>query len=80
MQKGLLSHSPVIEMDSQSWFPTTALKKLLGRPTSSDVHLYADIMTLDTDRPILWVDCEGLNGGETDPITAGFKGTGRRLK
>jgi len=37
-------------------------------PTSADVHLYADPRTLETNRPILYADCEGFEGGERDPI------------
>lgn len=33
-------------------------------PTSGDVHLYADPGTSNTNRPILYADCEGLQGGE----------------
>lgn len=37
-------------------------------PTSSDVHLYLDPKTFDTERPILYADCEGFEGGERDPV------------
>lgn len=36
--------------------------------TSGDVHLYAGPATYHQDFPHLYVDCEGLNGGEGDPI------------
>lgn len=36
-------------------------------PTSGDVHLYADPASFSTERPILYADCEGLEGGETVP-------------
>ena len=39
-------------------------------PTSADVHLYADPGTSHTSRPILYADCEGLQGGELLPGAA----------
>jgi hypothetical protein len=36
-------------------------------PTTGDVHLYADPSSFNTDAPLLFADCEGLNGGETLP-------------
>ncbi|KAI1422633.1 hypothetical protein F5Y12DRAFT_799440 [Xylaria sp. FL1777] len=41
-------------------------------PTSADVHLYADPRTLSANEsgnyPMLYADCEGLKGGEQNPI------------
>lgn len=37
-------------------------------PTSGDVHLYVDPCTHFTDYPILYADCEGLDGGEQEPM------------
>ncbi|KAK4198920.1 putative lysophospholipase-like protein [Triangularia verruculosa] len=56
----------------------TASKPIVGPPsnilpTSEDVHLYLDPKTEKTPRPILFADCEGLNGGDSDPFTAQFK-------
>ncbi|KAK5119234.1 hypothetical protein LTR85_007848 [Meristemomyces frigidus] len=39
-------------------------------PTSGDVHLYADPLTSAAMRPILFADCEGLEGGEGEPYGA----------
>ena len=36
-------------------------------PTSGDVHLYADPETAYTRLPMLFADCEGLQGGEMEP-------------
>ncbi|OTA56311.1 FabD/lysophospholipase-like protein [Hypoxylon sp. EC38] len=36
-------------------------------PTTADVHLYTEPSTLFTDIPLLFIDCEGLNGGEAMP-------------
>ncbi|KAI5790575.1 hypothetical protein DFH27DRAFT_486168 [Peziza echinospora] len=36
-------------------------------PTSSDVHLFADPGTRESERPLLFADCEGLGGGNQPP-------------
>ena len=36
-------------------------------PTSGDVHLYADPETYETHLPMIYADCEGLEGGENLP-------------
>ncbi|KAK6220922.1 hypothetical protein LQW54_001842 [Pestalotiopsis sp. IQ-011] len=51
--------------------PTSA--PIIGRgnsivPTSSDVHLYIDRKTRKSERPILFADCEGFEGGERNPV------------
>lgn len=42
-------------------------------PTSEDVHLYLDPRTASTNRPILFADCEGLDGGDREPVGARLK-------
>lgn len=42
-------------------------------PTSGDVHLYADPHSAASDNPILYADCEGLNGGNREPLGAKFR-------
>jgi hypothetical protein len=42
-------------------------------PTSGDVHLYSDPGTYYSQTPMLYADCEGMNGGEKIPIGAMFK-------
>ena len=39
------------------------------RATSGDVHLYPDPASYDTGNPILYADCEGLLGGENEPVS-----------
>lgn len=39
-------------------------------PTSGDCHLYADPQTSVSQHPILYADCEGLDGGEREPLGA----------
>ena len=36
-------------------------------PVSANVHLYADPDTMMTESPVLYADCEGLEGGESAP-------------
>lgn len=45
----------------------------LDLPTSGDVHLYSDPRTSKSNNPILFADCEGLEGGERVPLGARFK-------
>jgi energy-coupling factor transporter ATP-binding protein EcfA2 len=42
-------------------------------PTSSDVHLYMDPPTSTSSHPILYADCEGLEGGEREPVAETLK-------
>jgi hypothetical protein len=42
-------------------------------PTSGDVHLYSDPATYFSATPMLYADCEGLDGGENIPRGAKFK-------
>ena len=50
-------------------------------PTSSDVHLFSDPATRMTTRPLLFADCEGLNGGTKDPqAVVSVAGAGKNLR
>lgn len=42
-------------------------------PTSGDVHLYLDPQSRSEDSPILYADCEGLEGGEKEPMALQVK-------
>lgn len=42
-------------------------------PTSGDVHLYSDPATCFGEYPMLYADCEGLEGGEHLPISAQYR-------
>ena len=42
-------------------------------PTSEDVHLYLDPDSSESQAPLLFADCEGLDGGERDPVGARLK-------
>jgi hypothetical protein len=39
-------------------------------PTSSDIHLYTDVASARSSVPVLYADCEGLDGGEREPEAA----------
>jgi hypothetical protein len=49
--------------------PVPGSDKSDGGPTSADVHLYADPLTLSNANPIFFVDCKGLGGGNGVPTT-----------
>ena len=40
---------------------------------SANVHLYADPHTISMETPVLYADCEGLEGGESAPKAEAFK-------
>jgi energy-coupling factor transporter ATP-binding protein EcfA2 len=42
-------------------------------PTSGDVHLYSDPSTYRSEFPMLYADCEGLEGGENVPMAAQYR-------
>lgn len=48
-------------------------------PTSGDVHLYVDAKSRSSVTPILYADCEGLDGGEREPFSARYKKHSRRF-
>jgi energy-coupling factor transporter ATP-binding protein EcfA2 len=49
-------------------------------PTSEDVHLYLDPCTALSDAPLLYADCEGLEGGEREPLGAVYRRNRWRAK
>lgn len=49
-------------------------------PVSANVHLYADPLTISTDTPVLYADCEGLEGGESAPKAEAFKSQEKALE
>jgi energy-coupling factor transporter ATP-binding protein EcfA2 len=57
---------------SRELFPTPVVGSVRNDnvPTSGDVHLYADPATYLGPLPMLYADCEGLEGGESTPISA----------
>ena len=66
----------VIDLSTQETesFPSPVVGAAgLDLPTSGDVHLYSDPQTSKSNNPILFADCEGLEGGERVPLGARFK-------
>lgn len=49
-------------------------------PTSGDVHLYIDPQSAFSDLPMLYADCEGLEGGEVPPQSKSLTSRVRALK
>ncbi|KAI5782162.1 acyl transferase/acyl hydrolase/lysophospholipase [Pyronema domesticum] len=71
MKIGSLNVKPTDSENSQP-FRTPVIGNLseLDTPTSSDVHLFPDPATRESKRPLLFADCEGLEGGNKLPIAA----------
>ena len=64
--------------EDTSHFPTPVIGATGAHlPTSEDVHLYMDPHTVCDPAPLLLADCEGLEGGEREPIGAKVKRIGR---
>lgn len=55
-------------------FPSPVVGSLSNEniPTSGDVHLYSDPATCYGEFPMLYADCEGLEGGEHLPVSAQY--------
>lgn len=59
---------------SKAKFPSPVVGSVNDNiPVSADVHLYADPNTISTNKPLLFADCEGLEGGESPPKTEVYK-------
>ena len=67
MLVSLKEHKLPMHADSTFDSPVVGSMKHDKSPTSGDVHLYADPETAYTKLPMLYADCEGLQGGETEP-------------
>lgn len=48
---------------------------LVGKhvPTSEDCHLYLDPSSSISQAPLLYADCEGLDGGEREPVATSLR-------
>lgn len=67
MLVSLKEHKFSMHADSPFESPVVGSMKHDKSPTSGDVHLYADPETAYTRLPMLYADCEGLQGGEMEP-------------
>ncbi|KAI0517620.1 FabD/lysophospholipase-like protein [Xylaria bambusicola] len=66
--KMLINRLGVANTDRNAPFPSPVTSSNNDRvPTTGDVHLYADPKTYYGKTPMLYADCEGLDGGETIP-------------
>lgn len=66
---------------SKAKFPSPVVGSVNDNiPVSADVHLYAVPNTISTNKPLLFADCEGLEGGESLPKTAVYKMQDRALE
>lgn len=69
------------EQDPSSNLPFTFKSPVVGSvkndnsPTSGDVHLYIDPETAYGPLPLLYADCEGMEGGETPPMATQLRET-----
>ena len=71
----LISHQDMkTNSTAQLRFPTPVVGSVNDNvPVSAKVHLYADPETWMTKSPILYADCEGLEGGESAPRSEAIK-------
>ncbi|KAE8453842.1 hypothetical protein EG329_007618 [Mollisiaceae sp. DMI_Dod_QoI] len=64
----------LIELDNPTgeWSETPVVGRVDDglSPTSGDVHLYPDPKSFNTNRPFLYADCEGIQGGDRLPKAA----------
>lgn len=69
--KMLINHQDMkVNTSAKARFPSPVVGSVNDNiPVSADVHLYADPHTISTDAPLLYADCEGLEGGESLPKT-----------
>ena len=67
----LINHQDMkVNTSAKARFPSPVVGSVNDNiPVSADVHLYADPHTVSTDAPLLYADCEGLEGGESLPKT-----------
>lgn len=65
----LINHQDMkVNSAAKAKFPSPVVGSVNDNiPVSADVHLYADPQTISTDVPLLYADCEGLEGGESPP-------------
>jgi len=57
-----LERKPTIRPNENDW-----------TPTSADNHLYMDPTSRGDELPLLYVDCEGIGGGQQKPLTASWQ-------
>ncbi|KAK8047929.1 hypothetical protein PG996_015993, partial [Apiospora saccharicola] len=65
--KLLIDRQDLTSLDGPRYYSPVTSSNHDRLPTTGDVHLYADPSTLYSNTPALFVDCEGLSGGEAMP-------------
>jgi predicted acylesterase/phospholipase RssA len=71
----------LVDLQSTNWkpqVPVVGSVKQVDTPTSGDVHLYCDPKSFAGEQPVLYADCEGLDGGEREPMGAKSRHWNRR--
>lgn len=58
--------------------PVVGSVKQCDTPTSGDVHLYHDPKSFAGEQSVLYADCEGVDGGEREPMGANSPNWNRR--
>jgi energy-coupling factor transporter ATP-binding protein EcfA2 len=63
-----------VDQSWQSTYPSPVVGSPTNdyTPTSADVHLYVDPATCTSQFPMLYADCEGLDGGEQLPVSSQY--------
>ncbi|KAK6071894.1 hypothetical protein SCUP515_07678 [Seiridium cupressi] len=65
--KLLIDRHEMVSSEGHRYYSPVTSSNYDRIPTTGDVHLYADPLTINTSQPLLLCDCEGLSGGETLP-------------
>ena len=73
----LQAQEPVSEEEPLFRSPVVGSVKNDNSPTSGDVQLYIDPGTAYTSLPLMYADCEELDGGAVPPWAYEFKDTGQ---
>lgn len=71
----------LVDLQSTNWKPQVPVVGSVRQgdtPTSGDVHLYCDPKSFEGEQPVLCADCEGLDGGEREPMGAKSRNQKRR--
>lgn len=68
----ITAYTSKLGSDEKGKFDTPVVGRLDDgiSPTSGDVHLYPDPISCSSNRPILYADCEGIQGGDSLPKAA----------
>ena len=68
--KGLVQLFSASMQSGMPQTPVVGMPQHQEIPTSGEVHLFWDPVSLHTNRPMLYADCEGLGAGSQEPMSA----------